>query len=94
MTLFRNGKINIPLMYFHRVLRLTPALAATTLFYATLLRYTGSGPIWSVMAFGYECDKTWWATLLYVQNYVYGSELVLPTYIYRSRINFNYIRIN
>lgn len=72
-----NGKISIPLMYFHRILRLTPALAAGVLFYTTLARYTGSGPFWTRDTPGSECDYTWWATLLYVQNYVYGFNQVM-----------------
>ncbi|XP_055910867.1 nose resistant to fluoxetine protein 6-like, partial [Eupeodes corollae] len=62
-----NGKINIALMYIHRYIRLTPALAAVVLFYITINRYIGSGPF-RVPSEG--CAESWWYTLLYIQNYV------------------------
>lgn len=72
----KRRKVNIPLMYFHRYLRLTPALAALLLLYVSLLRYIGSGPMWDADAQVAFCNKWWWTTLLYVQNYVNVREIV------------------
>lgn len=66
----RKGKLNIPLLYLHRYLRLTPALAAAILMHSTLIRHFGSGPLWKATDPQPMCEKYWWTTLLYVQNYV------------------------
>ncbi|XP_055842470.1 nose resistant to fluoxetine protein 6-like [Episyrphus balteatus] len=68
------GKLNIGMMYLHRYIRLTPALAAVILFSITINKYIGSGPI-RTPAEG--CDKGWWLVLLYVQNYVKNSHLCI-----------------
>ncbi|KAJ8950673.1 hypothetical protein NQ314_007803 [Rhamnusium bicolor] len=68
-----NGvKFNIFYFYLHRYLRLTPALAAAVLVSANLLVYMGSGPLWNkeVTNNQQDCQKYWWTTLLYIQNYV------------------------
>lgn len=57
-------------MYFHRVLRLTPALAAGVLFYAKLMEHSGSGPLWNSRNWTEECKSNAWATLMYIHNYV------------------------
>lgn len=78
-SIFRK-KLNIPLMYIHRYLRLTPAFAALILFSVSLIRYIGSGPIWPEVT-NYvlvrNCEKYWWSALLYVQNYVNPNEMCL-----------------
>lgn len=78
VLLVRNGKINIPMLYFHRYLRLTPIFAMMVLIIASILRYLGSGPIWpSLMESEVKtCQKWWWSSMLYVQNYVNPSDLV------------------
>uniref|UniRef100_A0A8D8CWM4 Nose resistant to fluoxetine protein 6 n=1 Tax=Culex pipiens TaxID=7175 RepID=A0A8D8CWM4_CULPI len=72
-------KLNVPLMYLHRYLRLTPAFAALLLFTCTLMKYCGSGPFWSTLVKGTEdvCDEYWWSALLYVQNYVNPKRMCL-----------------
>uniref|UniRef100_A0A0A1WY94 Nose resistant to fluoxetine protein 6 n=1 Tax=Zeugodacus cucurbitae TaxID=28588 RepID=A0A0A1WY94_ZEUCU len=73
-----DGKLNIPLMYIHRYLRLTPILAVAVLFYMSLFNYMGNGPIWKNLTVANKiCDNTWWATLLYVQNYAAPGKLCL-----------------
>ncbi|CAH1973115.1 unnamed protein product [Acanthoscelides obtectus] len=64
-------KFNIFLFYLHRYLRLTPALAALILVTVYLLDYMGSGPRWALMRelFQKQCEKYWWTSLLYIQNY-------------------------
>lgn len=74
----RKGRLNIPLVYFHRYLRLTPLLGISILFTVSLLRFLGNGPLWPsiIDAFSERCERHWWTTLLYVQNYVNPSDLV------------------
>ncbi|XP_017103734.2 nose resistant to fluoxetine protein 6-like [Drosophila bipectinata] len=66
-----NGKLNIPLMYLHRYLRLTPVLAVAVLVYMKILPRMGDGPLYGKVSFDeYSiCESTWAWTLLYVQNY-------------------------
>ncbi|XP_050074483.1 nose resistant to fluoxetine protein 6-like [Anopheles maculipalpis] len=73
------GRLNLPVMYLHRYLRLTPALAALVLFSATLMKYIGSGPFWdgAMRLTEDSCQKYWWSSLLYVQNYVNPQEVCL-----------------
>lgn len=74
-----NRKLNVPLMYLHRYLRLTPAFAALVLFTCTLMKYCGSGPFWNslIKSTQVACDKYWWSALLYVQNYVNPNRICL-----------------
>ncbi|XP_016995137.2 nose resistant to fluoxetine protein 6 [Drosophila takahashii] len=64
------GKLNIPMMYLHRYLRLTPLLAFAILIYMKILPIMGSGPLHGSVNFDdyTSCEDTWWMTLLYVQN--------------------------
>ncbi|XP_031627930.1 nose resistant to fluoxetine protein 6-like [Contarinia nasturtii] len=71
------GKINIPLLYFHRYLRLTPLLGVSFLFTMSLLKFFGSGPLWPMLIdiSSSQCSIYWWSTLLYVQNYVNPNKI-------------------
>lgn len=65
------------LYYFHRLWRLTPAFAFLLLVYWKLFPYLGFGPVWNtgvVEPVKEVCDKYWWSTMLYVQNF-YPKEL-------------------
>ncbi|XP_016976550.1 nose resistant to fluoxetine protein 6 [Drosophila rhopaloa] len=65
------GKLNIPMMYLHRYLRLTPILAFAILIYMKILPLLGNGPLQGSVNFDdySSCENTWYWTLLYVQNY-------------------------
>jgi len=72
------GKLNIPMMYFHRYIRLTPVVAVVILYIMSLYKYSGAGPMW--MKIGTQdkrCADTWWATLLYVQNYAFPYQICI-----------------
>nr|XP_019554140.2 nose resistant to fluoxetine protein 6-like [Aedes albopictus] len=75
----KSRKLNLPVMYLHRYLRLTPALAALILLSSTLLKYGGSGPMWktTVVIMEDACHKYWWSALLYLQNYVNPTEICM-----------------
>ncbi|XP_017034572.1 nose resistant to fluoxetine protein 6-like [Drosophila kikkawai] len=64
------GRLNIPMMYLLRYLRLTPLLAIAILIYMKILPLMGSGPLHGTVGFDdYSvCKDTWYLTLLYVQN--------------------------
>ncbi|EDV92469.1 GH24037 [Drosophila grimshawi] len=66
------GKLNVPLMYLHRYLRITPVLALAILVYMRFVPLLGSGPLIKTYArqVSFPCEKHWFWTLLYVQNYV------------------------
>ncbi|XP_023034684.2 nose resistant to fluoxetine protein 6 [Drosophila willistoni] len=73
-----SGSLNIPLMYLHRIVRLTPVLAVAVLFFMTLFVRLDSGPLWQQFTSQSQlCSETWWATLLYVQNYAAAGRMCL-----------------
>ncbi|CAH1123659.1 unnamed protein product [Ceutorhynchus assimilis] len=63
---------NLPKFYLHRYLRLTPPFLAVILVSAGLLQYMGSGPHWSFIVNYFQgfCQKNWWSSLIYFQNYI------------------------
>lgn len=64
-------------MYLHRIVRLTPVLAVAVLFFMTLFPRLDSGPLWQQFSSSHQlCRDTWWATLLYVQNYAAAGRMV------------------
>lgn len=74
----RNGKLNIPSLYWNRYLRLTPQLGVSILLFLSLLRFFGSGPLWTftIASSISNCRKYWWSKLLYLQNYVNPDDKV------------------
>lgn len=49
------------------------------LFSATLIKYVGTGPFWDAIdeKFQKPCEKHWWFTLLFVQNYLDSDQQVI-----------------
>jgi len=70
------GRLNIPLFYIHRYLRLTPVYAVILAFLATLVVYLGSGPNWQDIHYSMTeaCRNEWWRNLLYINIY-FDSQL-------------------
>lgn len=58
-------------MYLHRYLRLTPVIALAILVNMEILPLLGDGPMFDSIKFDdyNHCKKTWYWTLLYLQNY-------------------------
>ncbi|KAH8278554.1 hypothetical protein KR018_005171, partial [Drosophila ironensis] len=77
-----NGKLNIPLMYLHRYLRLTPIVAVMILVYWKILPLMADGPLYGNWNFdNYDgCSDSWYWTLLYVQNYAADRECLAHTW--------------
>ncbi|KAH8278498.1 hypothetical protein KR018_004098, partial [Drosophila ironensis] len=64
------GKLNAPLMYLHRLIRIWPVLAMAILIYMKLMPIVAEGPLFYGGFQGQEaCEKGWYWTLLFVQNY-------------------------
>ncbi|EDV92468.1 GH24038 [Drosophila grimshawi] len=65
------GKLNVPLMYLHRYLRITPVLALAILVYMRFVPLLGSGPLIKIFdrLVAAPCEDNWLWTFLYVQNY-------------------------
>ncbi|XP_026315635.1 O-acyltransferase like protein-like [Hyposmocoma kahamanoa] len=62
---------NLHLFYLNRLLRMFPLLATTILLQVGVLHYIHDGPVWGIVAaMTEECRITWWATLIYVQNFM------------------------
>lgn len=68
-------------MYYQQCMdfRITPALAAELFLHVSLVRHMGSGPTWprveSILV--NNCQKSWWAVLLHVQNFVSPNQLCM-----------------
>ncbi|XP_026849662.1 nose resistant to fluoxetine protein 6 [Drosophila persimilis] len=69
------GRLNIPMMYLNRYLRLTPLLALAIPIYMRILPILGDGPLYGSVSFDNyaSCSDSWYLTLLYVQNYATDS---------------------
>lgn len=67
-------RLNLVNLYY----RLTPAYLVVLGFNLTWLPHIGSGPLWNTTAQleSDRCLKSWWANLLYVNNYVNTDNLV------------------
>ncbi|XP_002137011.2 nose resistant to fluoxetine protein 6-like isoform X1 [Drosophila pseudoobscura] len=64
------GKLNVPLMYLHRIVRIVPILAIAILVYIKLTPIVSGGPYFKGGFHGTAaCEKGWFWTLLFVQNY-------------------------
>ncbi|EDW67402.2 uncharacterized protein Dvir_GJ24123 [Drosophila virilis] len=76
------GRLNIPLMYLHRYLRLTPIVAVAILIYMKLLPYLGDGPMFNSIHFDdySRCERTWFWSLLYLQNYATAELCISHTW--------------
>ncbi|CAB3382226.1 Hypothetical predicted protein [Cloeon dipterum] len=75
----RNGKLSFIALYIHRYVRLTPVYMVVLGFYATVLAKIGSGPLWQRKV-GVEverCVASWWANILYINNYVNTDQLCM-----------------
>ncbi|GIY60987.1 nose resistant to fluoxetine protein 6 [Caerostris darwini] len=75
----KEEKINVFLFIFRRFWRLTPpfmfVIAAVF-----LVPYLGSGPVWKetvVQGLSDKCKMTWWANLLYINNFLPSPEMCL-----------------
>lgn len=82
------------MLYIHRYLRLTPFLAISILFSVSLMRYFGNGPLWpnTITLLSKQCERNWWAALLYIQNYYNPIDVV--SFILLFRILFAHFSCN
>ncbi|KAH8382734.1 hypothetical protein KR009_004983 [Drosophila setifemur] len=77
-TIFNNnlsyrtkGKLNVPLMYLHRFIRLLPIVAIAILVSCKIMPLVADGPLFASGYSGKEaCANGWYWSLLFVQNYM------------------------
>ncbi|XP_073967401.1 nose resistant to fluoxetine protein 6-like [Choristoneura fumiferana] len=75
----RKGRLNvIPILIF-RYIRVTPAYLVVILFYMTWLPKIGEGPLWEdrMQLEQERCMTSWWANILYINNYVNTDNLCM-----------------
>ncbi|KAI8045768.1 hypothetical protein M5D96_001956, partial [Drosophila gunungcola] len=76
LTIFMitQGKLNVPMMYLHRLIRIVPLLAIAIVVYMKFMPMVTDGPLFED---GYsqksECERSWYLTLLFVNNYTEDS---------------------
>jgi len=64
------GKLNAPLMYLHRLIRILPVLAMAILIYMKIMPIVSGGPLFYDGFSGRNtCETNWFWTLLFIQNY-------------------------
>ncbi|XP_017084003.2 nose resistant to fluoxetine protein 6-like isoform X1 [Drosophila eugracilis] len=64
------GKLNPFLMYLHRLIRIWPVVAMAILIYMRMMPVISGGPMFKSGYHGKEyCEKGWFWTLLFIQNY-------------------------
>lgn len=58
--------------------RLTPLFAFVIFYTASVYAHTGSGPLWKAVVYPevLDCRKNWWASLIYLGNYINVDEMV------------------
>lgn len=63
------------------IFRLTPVYAFVVFYYATVMNYTGSGPMWKIIVTSQNqaCRENWYLNLLYLNNYV-GEQNMVTTF--------------
>lgn len=76
----------IPFMYLHRYIRLTPALAMVYFLTITIMPHLGSGPRYYVTSqvFSTTCKNQWWSFFLYIQNYHNPADICMTQTWYLS----------
>ncbi|KAM7346795.1 nose resistant to fluoxetine protein 6-like isoform 2-T2 [Cochliomyia hominivorax] len=75
----RQGRLNVLILYIGRYIRLTPAYLAIIGFYITWLPSIGSGPLWQQRMNREQerCETSWWANILYINNYINPGKLCM-----------------
>ncbi|XP_043067645.1 nose resistant to fluoxetine protein 6-like [Drosophila bipectinata] len=64
------GRLNVTLMYVHRIIRIWPLMAMAILIYMKLMPVVSGGPLFSGGYSGLsQCESDWYGSLLFVQNY-------------------------
>ncbi|XP_043653156.1 nose resistant to fluoxetine protein 6-like [Drosophila teissieri] len=64
------GKLNVPMMYLHRFIRIVPLLAMAIVMYLKLMPLLANGPRFDGGYSGTaDCENGWYWTLLFVNNY-------------------------
>ncbi|GFS20727.1 nose resistant to fluoxetine protein 6-like [Elysia marginata] len=69
----KGWRLDWGVFYFHRLWRLTPPYMMTLVIILGIKQYCGEGPLWSPVQphDKHNCEKHWWANLLYINNFVY-----------------------
>ncbi|RZB84906.1 nose resistant to fluoxetine protein 6-like, partial [Asbolus verrucosus] len=73
---------------------LTPVYAYVIFYYATVFNYTGTGPLWKIIAGqdSQDCKDNWWTNILYISNYVHADHMCM-THSWYLPCDFHYFII-
>ncbi|KAG5678860.1 hypothetical protein PVAND_008491 [Polypedilum vanderplanki] len=80
-------KFNIPKLYLHRYLRVTPVLAILILIVLSIFKFMGSGPFYKFTIFNAQvnqCKSYYWSALIHIQNYYNPLEACIQPSWYLS----------
>ncbi|KAH8337649.1 hypothetical protein KR074_002751 [Drosophila pseudoananassae] len=66
-----DGKLNMLMMYLHRLIRIWPLMAVAILIYMKMMPVVADGPLFKNGYSGLtQCEAGWYWSLIFVQNYV------------------------
>ncbi|KAH8365340.1 hypothetical protein KR084_011219, partial [Drosophila pseudotakahashii] len=76
------GKLNVPMMYLHRIMRIVPLLAIAIVVHLKLMPLISDGPLFKGGYIGKAaCVNSWYWTLLFVNNYTNDKCLAHTWYL-------------
>lgn len=74
-----DGKLNIPMFYIHRLIRLSPVYMMAIAWVSGPSDLVASGPLWSSMTpYKVDCHQTWWKSLLFINNFGDTTHMCVP----------------
>lgn len=67
-----NNKMNIPMIFLHRYMRLAPSVLLIMLFAMTFFQFLGEGPLWPIYSerLFKDCPRYIWSYLLFLNSVV------------------------
>lgn len=77
-------KINLPRLYFRRLVRILPAYGFFIFAVVAFAECFGEGPLFHyyVQPMIDACTDNWWSALLFVQNYVHPDRMVISRILF------------
>lgn len=71
-------QVNWFLFYFLRYVRIAAPTSVGVIVFACAIQFFGSGPLWTDTYYNMQmaCQKFWWSSLLFIQNYVNSESMV------------------
>lgn len=65
------GRLNIPIIYLHRLIRVIPLILACALFQLSIFKFLGDGPLWrfAIKKSIENCETNFLSSISFATNY-------------------------